>query len=180
MAEAACAASTTLDAVDQWSKAFKHFFPMVESPALASDNVIKSSAVVSVTRPDVLVTATSRDNPNLKWTGTNRIGPIPKRCDIHFRLSNPGMLPAGTTVEWMVRNEGSEAENINDLGHSSGTGYEARDTSAYVGTHYMDCILRHIGKVIMVRRIPVTITGVAAPPRNPVNKPQYVWIRGRR
>ena len=140
VAEAACGANTTLDAVDQWSKAFRHFFPMIEASALAADSVIKSGSIVPVTLPDVTVTAIAKNNPNLKWTGRNRIGAIPKGCDIRFSLLNPGALPAGTTIEWVVRNEGSEAENVNDLGHSSGTAYEARDTSAYAGTHYMDCV----------------------------------------
>jgi hypothetical protein len=62
-------------------------------------------------------------------------------------------------IAWVVRNEDTEAENINDLGHYSGSGYYARDKSAFAGTFYMDWVLRHSDRVLVVRRVPVTITG---------------------
>jgi hypothetical protein len=180
VAAKACNAPTALDAVDHWAKAFKHFFPMVEQSALAEDAMAKSTALVSVSQPEVMVDAVARDNKHLTFAGHNCIGPIPKGCDVHFRLLNPERLPVGSTVEWVVRNEGAEAENINDLGHSSGFNYKAKDHSAYAGTHFMDCIIRLNGRVYSVRRIPVTIIGMAAPRRNPLTKPYYVRLRGRK
>lgn len=103
---------------------------------------------------------------------------IPKGCDIEFRLANTGSLPFGATVTWTVRNEGREAENKNDLGHRVGAGLVAFETSAYRGTHYMDCTVKVGGKVVAMRRVPVEISGVDAPRRNPVNRP--AWTRFRR
>jgi len=180
LAAYACNASTAIDAVDQWAKAFKHFFPMVDQSALAEDAMAKSTALVPVSVPDVMVDAVARANKHLTFADRNRIGPIPKDCDIHFRLLNPERLPVGATVEWVVRNEGAEAENINDLGHSSGFGYKAKNRSAYTGTHFMDCIIRLNGRVHSVRRIPVTITGMPAPRRNPLTKPNYVRLLERK
>ena len=110
----------------------------------------------------------------------NRIGPIPKNCEINFRITNPESLPANATIQWMVRNEGEEAESINDLGHKAGTELTAFERSAYRGTHYMDCVVRQYGVVIGMRRIPVVISSAIIPRRNPVSRPAYVRHRRTR
>ena len=46
----------------------------------------------------------------------------------------------------MVRNEGREAENTNDLGHVAGQGLTAHERSAYRGRHYMDCVVKVGGR----------------------------------
>lgn len=74
-------------------------------------------------------------------------------------------------VSWMVRNEGREAENINDLGHRGGAGLVAEERSAYRGNHFMHCTSKQYGLVIAMRRIPVEISGAEAPRRNPTNRP---------
>ena len=148
--------------------------------AIVADSLAKSASIVPAIRPDVMVTAVARHNPSMKFSGKNAIGPIPKDCSIQFELTEPWKLPPGTTVEWIVRNEGNEAENINDLGHLAGIGYSANERSAYNGTHFMDCVLRHNGRVFGVRRVPVRITGIAAPRRNPLRRPGYVQLMGRR
>lgn len=53
----------------------------------------------------------------------------------------------------MVRNEGDEAEDIDDLGHKAGQGLEADERSAYNGTHFMDCTAVAGGQIIGVRRV---------------------------
>lgn len=83
-------------------------------------------------------------------------------------------------MDWVVRNEGTEAEDVNDLGHIAASGYTATEQSAYVGTHHMDCILRQSGRAIAVRRVEVKVSGVLAALRNPIRKPAYVRLRGRR
>ena len=57
-------------------------------------------------------------------------GPIPKDCDIDFEIINPFSLPPNSELFWMVRNQGPEAENINDLGHIAGVGLTAHERSA--------------------------------------------------
>ena len=181
IAESACTADNEVEAADRWSNAFAHFFPMPETAtAIVSESLAKSTSIVPAMRPDVLVKAVARNNTNIRFSGTNQIGPIPKGCDIIFDLVDPWNLPRGTTVEWIVRNEGGEAENINDMGHLAGTGHRAREQSAYVGTHYMDCVLRNGGRVFGVRRVPVRISGVPAALRNLVNRPAYTRLIGRR
>ena len=80
----------------------------------------------------------------------------------------------------MVRNEGREAENTNDLGHIAGRGLTAEERSAYRGTHYMDCVVKVAGQTVAMRRVPVTITGQVMPRRNPLLRPEWVKLRGRR
>lgn len=181
IAASACAADTEIEAADYWTMAFAHFFPLPDTRvALAEDTLAKSMSLVPVTLPDVLVLAVGQKNSNIRIHGKNAIGPIPKDCDIMFEIAEPWKLPPGTTVEWIVRNDGSEAENVNDLGHRAGTGYKVTRPSAYNGSHFMDCVLRQNGRIYGVRRIPVRISGISAPLRNPVRQPAYTQIRGRR
>lgn len=79
----------------------------------------------------------------------------------------------------MVRNEGPEAEQVNDLGHVKREGLKASETSAYRGTHFMDCFVKLSGQTIAMRRVPVIITGQEMPSRNP-KKPSWTALRGRR
>lgn len=177
----ACAADNEVEAADEWSKAFKHFFPMPDlSSATPSASLAKSESLVPLNLPDVMVEAVSRVNGNLKFTGRNAIGPIPKDCDIRFEIAEPWKLPTQTTVHWVVRNEGGEAEDINDLGHVAGEGYSATERSAYVGRHFMDCVLKYQGRAYAVRRVPVTITGMVVPRRNPLKRPSYTRLAGKR
>jgi hypothetical protein len=181
IAASACATDDEIEAADCWSRAFAHFFPMPDfRAALATDAVAKSHVLVPITLPDVFVRAVGKRNPNIKLTGRNGIGPIPKECSIIFEIVDPWKLPLGTTVDWMVRNEGDEAAYINDLGHRAGTGFTASESSAYTGTHFMDCILRQNGRIYGVRRIPVQISGMNAPLRNPVARPSWTNLRARR
>jgi hypothetical protein len=168
-----------LGAADIWQEAFHHLFPMPEIHGEVTE-MRKSLSLVSV-MPEVEVTAIPRTNVNTQpFRRTNSIGPIPKNCDVYFKIANPHSLPAGATVVWMVRNEGGEAENTNDLGHYAGTGLEAKEHSAYRGTHYMDCSVRVNGQTVAMRRVPVQVSGTPMPRRNPSSKPIYTKLFGRR
>ena len=79
-----------------------------------------------------------------------------------------------------MRNEGDEAEEVNDLGHLAGEGPASNERSAYNGTHYMDCTAICGEVIIGIRRVKVTVSGEPAVRRSPVKKPSYVQIRGRR
>lgn len=178
VASRACEAETDFTAADIWQEAFEHLFPMPEGQQ-ALVEMARRLPVRSV-MPEIRVTAVSRNNPQgRRFTDMNRIGPIPKDCDIYFEVVNPGQLPANSSVAWMVRNEGGEAENTNDLGHFAGLGLTANERSAYRGTHYMDCAVKVGSQTVAMRRVPVTITGIAMPRRNPAARPDYVRLRGR-
>jgi hypothetical protein len=181
IAASACAADNEIEAADLWSQAFAHFFPMPDiKTGFVTDSLQKSMSLVPIAVPDINVRAVGKQNTNVRIDGRNGIGPIPKDCNVTFEIAEPSTLRPGTSIDWMVRNEGTEAEMLNDLGHRAGSGLIARRDSAYTGTHYMDCILRQNGRIYGVRRVPVRISGVNTPPRNPAKRPAWTSLRARR
>lgn len=168
---------TAVAACSTWANAFEHLFPLPEDEALGKD---VRNLPVPRTLPEVEVRATSKDNRNFSYAGVNGIGPIPKNCTIDFRVMNVGYMPPGTRFVWTVRNEGDEAEDVNDLGHRAGYGLSAEERSAYNGTHYMDCAAVVGNRLVGVRRVKVTVRGEKVPRRHPLRKPAYVSFRTRR
>jgi hypothetical protein len=177
IADRALAAPTKLASAEIWSEAFYHFFPV---PA-ATDDEMKTSkltedrSLVAAFDPIIAVRATGGGK---SYEGTNRIGPIPRGCEIIFTLANAHMLPSGSTVHWMVRNAGREAETENDLGHRAGQGFNAKENSAYRGSHFMDVAVKRDGLLIGTRRVSVQITGLGIPLRNPP-RPAWTKLRSR-
>jgi hypothetical protein len=167
-------------AAEKWSEAFEHFFPLPDENEFRAVKQHEAQLPAIAIVPEVNVRAIARDNLHARWEDLNKIGPIPRDCDIYFTVTNPEIIPGDAVVEWMVRNEGDEAENTNDLGHRAGCGLRARERSAYKGTHYMDCVVKRYGRIIGMRRIPVQIHGMFMPRRNPEHRPAYVRLRGRR
>ena len=177
IAQRANGKTNEFEAADVWQEAFDHLFPMPEAVEKFAE---AGKLPVPIATPEVKVTAISRDNPRAgQFSGLNTIGPIPKNCDIYFEIMNTYALPAGSTIHWTVRNEGREAENINDLGHRGGTGPRWREYSAYKGTHYMDCVVKVGTNTVAIRRVPVIITGQEMPRRAAV-RPAWVKLRGRK
>ena len=155
-----------------WGNMFKHFFPITDSMETGGEKSLVPMKFI----PDVLVTADStKTRTFFNKTGHNGIDSIPADCRIQFFLTNYNQLPVGSKISWMVRNEGSEAEYKNDLGH---VGYQeiskpylAEEHSSYAGTHFMDIsITSAIGEILGFRRIPVGISGQFFPPRNKPRK----------
>lgn len=172
--------STEMDSAVIWQEAFRHFFPLPEISENDDTQVSKALSVIEFD-PQVEVTAQPEDNINKTYRDINKIGPIPRKCNIHFKITNNYLIPQGSKIEWTVRNEGEEAESRNDLGHYRGDKIEATENSAYKGTHYMDLVIKsYLGYPIGFRRIPVTIEGIPFPPRNPKYKPGYLKIKRRR
>jgi hypothetical protein len=170
----ALVAPTKAASADIWSEAFGHFFPIpasAESGGIAA-KFAEDRAVVPA-RFDPLIVVEAKGGGKT-YIGTNEIGPIPKGCEIVFKLANAPTLPPGATVHWMVRNAGREAEIENDLGHQSGQGGSNVEQSAYRGDHFMDVTIKRNGTLIGARRVPVKITGLGLPLRNP---PRPAWTK---
>lgn len=172
IADAALTAPTQAGAILSWTEAFAHFFPA------STEQSPPGNALVAVAfDPHVSVEARPKNGPAV-FRSINGIGPIPKECSITFTLDNAYQLPAGAEVRWTVRNEGEEAELINDMGHIGATGPVATENSAYRGTHFMDVmVVSALGAALGFRRIPVQISGMKMPLRNP-SRPG--WARGGR
>jgi hypothetical protein len=174
MARRALQKDAELAAADVWQEAFEHLFPM---PAPDEFLAVDSSFPMLAYTPEIHVTATPNSNATRHVAGTNAIGPVPRDCSIKFEIANAHAMPRGAVVSWIVRNEGREAENSNDMGHLAGNGVSVTRSSRYNGTHYMDCVVKVAGLTVAVRRVPVIITGPAVPRRNPASKP--FWTRFR-
>jgi len=180
----ALAAPTSAESAEIWSEAFAHFFPVPGDDEVLTELAKSSSrALVAPTfAPEVAVQAVT-DHGVLRrtYSGQNGIGPIPKDCTVTFTLANAYALPPGATVSWTVRNEGDEAELVNDLGHLAGVGQSVSRHSAYTGVHHMDVSVKLNGRLIGRRRIPVDIRGAApALPRPKPGRPANIKLRGRR
>ncbi len=184
LAEQALGHSSELQAADAWQEVFSHHFPFPEVVEIDSKGVpvsVQSGLPAVIFKPEVEVIATPRNNaagPRIR--GVNGIVSVPKNCTLTFRLLNSGALPSGSTVSWIVRNEGLEAELKNDLGHENKPGIVTTDTTAYKGTHHMDCLVRKDGFLIGLRRVPVQIIGVSMPLRNAVQNRWRSIIRAKR
>lgn len=155
-------------AAEMWAQAFDQFFPMPEDNGEEEQVLTKGMALaVYGFEPQVEVTAVPCSNRNFKWSGVNQIRALPKECDVSFRLANAYALPAGATIKWTVRNKGDEAADKNDLGQVAGNGDIAERHTEYNGDHSMDVSIFLGPQLIGRRRIAVTVSGPAAPPRNP-------------
>lgn len=177
-AEVAIASTKELDALAIWSSVFLYFFPF-PTPNESDPN---SKALVPIqVNPQVAIRAVSMKNPNIITEAHNKIGPIPKECAITFRIENTKDIHSNWRVQWIVRNEGEEADFENDLGHDAGTGLSSHEEwSAYKGVHYMDVTITSPEGLIMgFRRIPVEISGNFVPPRNQ-KKPCWVKLKSRK
>jgi hypothetical protein len=169
----AIAATDELESADIWSEVFAHFFPF---PSQDDELLVKTEggAVAPIRyNPNIKVIASAGQR---RWENYNGIGPIPKGCDIEFRVVNFHELPFGSTIHWTVRNEGAEAESTNDLGHSAGTGLVREESSAYRGTHFMDVVVKLNGKIVGRRRVRVQVSGLGVPKRNP-GRPAWTKLR---
>ncbi|WP_417476555.1 CBASS cGAMP synthase [Maricaulis sp.] len=171
-ASSAVGCASQIEGAEYWSELFEHFFPVPEEIV----GTEKSNLPAVIFEPEIEVVATARSTQQ-EWRGTNSIGPIPKDCDILFTVSNAHQLPAGAIVRWVVRNTGTEADAINDLGHSSSGAVTVSEHSAYKGRQAMDVSVKLNGRLIGRRRVPVIIMGISAVPRNPPRRPGYVRHR---
>lgn len=179
IADRALVADTAASGASVWSEAFKHFFPAPASETITSVDTTALSTVLFV--PKVRVKATSKTNSGFTRQDIDKLGPIPRDCDIEFVLLNHSDLPDNSHVQWIVRNEGEEAEIVNDLGHHAGINDRiARENSAYNGSHYMDVIVTiPLRGVVGFARVPITINFPPVPPRNP-KRPGYTRIKKKR
>lgn len=167
-------------AAEIWGEAFEHFFPLPdeEDEEVAVLKEAGRGLVPLTFDPQVAIEARPKTGART-FQGVNEIGPIPKNCELTFTLMNEQALPLGATVGWTVRNQGEEAEDVNDLGHNWADERQVVEHSAYRGTQYMDVVVRLHGRIIGKRRIPVKITGLSLPMRNPP-RPSWTKLRGRR
>jgi hypothetical protein len=178
IAERACDAEDEASAALIWSEAFSFLMPLPETDQV--EIVDESSGRAVMQLPEVEVKVSTGNPPRLIATHRNEVPGVAKGCALSFTIVNPHVVPELATVEWTVRNEGQEADQRSDLGHRR-VGMRllsAEEHTAYVGRHFMDCVVRVNGQIYAVRRVPVTIRDVRHVVRNPP-KPLYTKLRSR-
>ncbi len=156
-----------------WADALSYLMPLPEADVEVVD---ERSGTALMVLPEIRVTVTDASGRQLA-TYMNEVPSVVKGCSLKFSITNPAVVPHFATVEWTVRNHGTEAEKIGDLGHRDprATGMETTENTAYLGRHFMDCVVKLEGSIWAVRRVPVRVRA-AAPPRNPP-RPQWVKVR---
>jgi hypothetical protein len=109
--------------------------------------------------PDIDISVYDRQDGHLLTTYRNEVPGVEKDRWLVFTIANSQIVPKYADIAWTVRNDAGEAVQIGDLGHvQRGIGmYSAAERTAYLGKHYMDCVIRLSGAVFAVRRVPVHI-----------------------
>jgi len=159
-----------------WSETLSFLMPLPEADEVEVVDALSGRALMTL--PEIQIDVIDRKSKRHMATHTNQVPSVAKKCDLKFRITNPHVVPRFATIEWTVRNAGDEAELIGDLGHTRvvAMGFEADEFTEYYGKHYMDCVVRVDGKVVSVRRVPVTVRAIEYPLRNPP-KPAYTRLR---
>lgn len=98
-------------------------------------------------------------------TYMNEVPDVDRDRYMTFTIVNRHIVPDFAMVEWTVRKDGADADALGDLGHKrGGIGLLSVDEhTAYVGKHYMDCVIRCNGSVFSARRVPVFIKAGSRP-----------------
>ncbi len=161
----------------EWSDVFSFLMPLPEADEV---EVVDAAGRALMVLPNVQIEVFAREPERHITTYTNEVPTVSKNCDLKFRITNPHVVPQYATIEWTVRNAGQEAESVGDLGHTrkKAMGFEADESTSYLGKHYMDCVIRLHGNIVAVRRVPVTVRSTEYPARNP-QRPAYTKIRSQ-
>jgi hypothetical protein len=156
-AQAADAAEDEAAASFSWEGAFLFLMPLPEVDEVEVIEPATNRALMQV--PDIAVRVFDRPDGNLLATHLNEVPSVTRGQWLVFELVNRHVLPDFADISWTVRNDGEEADYIGDLGHfRRGINmYTASESTAYLGKHYMDCVIRLNGTIFAVRRVPVHI-----------------------
>jgi hypothetical protein len=159
-----------------WSEAFSFLMPLPETDEIEIVDGKSGHAVMQL--PEIDIEVYSRNPRQLLTSYRNEVPAVTKDCDLIFKIVNSHILPEYASIEWTVRNEGTEADQKSDLGHRR-MGFRlltAEEHTKYAGRHFMDCIVRLHGQVYAVRRVSVTVRNLQYPLRNPP-RPAYTKLR---
>jgi len=150
-------AEDAASAAELWSESFEHFFPLPDEQEIAKSDTETARALVAAFVPEVEITV-SLPGSGRSYRLRNIANNISRDSTLDFHIVNSNELPAGAHVKWVVRNEGNAAEAANDLGHFAGFGIAHKNEHAeYKGRHFMDLTVSAYGRIIGLRRIPVSI-----------------------
>ncbi|MDD1679367.1 MAG: hypothetical protein LUO93_09340, partial [Methanomicrobiales archaeon] len=159
----------------RWGEVFEHLFPPMREHVPAVDHVGHLPAIYL--RPMLSASVYTRGPSKLLLGRHTDDFTVLKNCDIIFSVTNPEDIPFDATVKWVVRNQGQEAEMVNDLGHlkSGPRKLEQTEQAKYAGDQYMDCIVTQNGSFLGMNSIKVSI--IDREFQKPRNRPWYARFR---
>lgn len=177
-AERANECDSTAESAVVWSEIFSYVFPLPEDLGLLA----AASNGIQVASPRFNIRMYGADKKTFDRIYEDHVPHARIDQWLKFEMVNPEVIPQGAQVKWVVRNSGSEAMSVSDLGHSSGDdgGFHQWERAAYRGLHYMDCEVWLHGRMRSLTRIPVNIDRIEMPPRVPARRPAYTQLMKRR
>jgi len=140
-----------------WELAFSFLMPL---PDNIDEVEVESDAGKSLMQiPDIHISVYDKPGGTLLAEYLNEVPSVPKNRWLVFKISNPAVVPDFEEVAWTVRNDGNEASTIGDLGHYNRgmKKIQQEESTAYLGRHFMDCVVRHNGMVYAARRVAVNV-----------------------
>lgn len=180
VARRAAESDSEADAAAIWSEEFSYLFPLPDIAGLVEENDGGRALVVNTPRIRIEIMPSREGRIDRVYDGQVELVRVNEW--LRFRVLNPGDLPPGAQVRWVVRNVGEKALSKNDLGHvvvDNGT-LSHVESAAYHGRHFMDCEVRVRGQLHSITRVPVAVSATQVPPRHPVRAPAYARFRRRR
>lgn len=146
-----------------WSEQFAFLMPLPEIDEVEVLDHSSGRALMQI--PDIQVQVFDTEGGRLLATYMNEVPDVDRDRYMTFTIVSRHIVPDFAMVEWTVRNDGADADALGDLGHKrGGIGLLSVDEhTAYVGKHYMDCVIRCNGSVFSARRVPVFITAGSRP-----------------
>ena len=166
----------------EWAKGFSYLMPLPEASTTQTDFSENAMVHVPIVLPEIQIAVYSRNPRRLLGTYLNGVENVPKDSDLEFSITNRSQIPLNAIIHWTVRNDGDEAADIGDLGHhrSEVAMFTANEHTAYVGTHFMDCLIERDGAILALRRVPVTIIDSPSKRLQKSKPPYYKQFTNRR
>ncbi|UZS69469.1 CBASS cGAMP synthase [Pseudomonas syringae] len=156
-----------------WERVFEHSLPPINESPVAQG----STGLPALTVPVSI--QVSHYDAKEKLLSIEVVSSIMsyKNENLEFKVSNVSEYPRGSTASWIVRNQGVEAGNYNDLGHRFLINLDAETgrVCAYTGVHYMDVTVYFQGLVQGVGQVKVNVQPYSRPVKNP---PRKKYFRG--
>lgn len=140
-----------------WEVAFSFLMPLPDNTdEVEVENEVGKSLMQI---PDINIYVYDKKGGTLLAEYLNEVPSVPKNKWLVFKIVNPGVIPDFAEVAWTVRNDGNEASTIGDLGHLNRgiKKTEQVESTAYIGRHFMDCVVRYNGMVYAARRVLVNV-----------------------
>lgn len=153
-----------------WERIFGHMLPPINESTLSGGSAV--AGVPALTKPVFIEVSQYSSKDALISTGVVDSIISYKNESLVFKVKNRVDYPVGASVTWIVRNQGGEAADSNDLGHNTPLelAEEINRGCAYTGIHYMDATVSYRGSVVGVGKVKVNIMPYTRPVKNPLRR----------